>query len=690
MATYLCNRTPHSSLGYKTPYEAKTGQKPDISEIKIFGSLVYRLAQQPKKLDPRGKPYYLVGYMSPNIYRILDPIKGTISISRDIETHEGIFYKNLKSNPNLEARKQELDLELEEDIKEITRLNELLRNKGLINTTILDPISYKQAILSPNKEQWIKAMDKEIKTLEDNRTWALVPRPKNKPIITGRWVYKTKLAPDSSISSYKARYVARGFLQQYGVNYFDTFAGTLRSTTYRALIALALRQNWTIRQWDIVSAFPNAEIDTEIYMEQPEGYSQDKDLVCLLNKALYGLKQAGRQWLLKLTSLLDKLGFISLKTDITVFIHQKLAIIIAVYVDDLLVLAKNIEIANSIYKELEKVVKLKDLGSLSYYLGIEVIPKEKGLVLTQRGYTRRLLERFDKENFKERLNPSISGEKLEKYKGQATLKEINSYQQQIGAIIYLSVNTRPDIAYKTALLSRFMSNPSPDHFRALNNLWAYLKATIDYGLVLGQSEATKPLELIGYSDSDWGGDITSRQSTTGYLFYVNNSLVSWVSKLQPTTALSSCEAEYTALKEATKEALFIRSLILELPDYLTQLDHKGLARDKDQESRNIDLDLNGDLDTNILDKDLIGPIAIYTDSQSAISLAKNPIFHNRTKHIDIQYHFVRENMEKGLISLKYHPTESLVADGLTKAIPNPKFNQFVKDLGIKGLRDIKA
>jgi len=192
-------------------------------------------------------------------------------------------------------------------------------------------------------------MDLEINELRLNNTWILVPRPQNKLVITGRWVYKTKQNADGSIAKYKARYVAKGYLQQFGINFYDTFAGTLRSTSYRILLTLALRANWIILQWDVISAFPQADLDTEIYMEQPLGYKILGDQVCLLKKALYGLKQSNRQWLLKITSLLTKQGFKPITADPAVFIHKDKPIIIGVYVDDLLVFTKNIDLARSIY-----------------------------------------------------------------------------------------------------------------------------------------------------------------------------------------------------------------------------------------------------------------------------------------------------------------------------------------------------
>jgi hypothetical protein len=270
-------------------------------------------------------------------------------------------------------------------------------------------------------------MDEQIQELESNNTWVLVLRPHNKPVISGRWVYRAKQKADGSVAKYKARYVARGFLQQEGVNYFDTFAGTLKSTSYRLLLNLAFRAKWAIRQWDVVTAFPQADLDTEIYMEQPLGYTKDQGLVCLLKKALYGLKQAGRQWLLKLADLLGELGFKPISADQQIFAHTSKPILIAAYVDDLLAFAETSDLIRSIFVALSKVVKLKDLGFPSYYLSIELTQDDHGLYLSQTGFIRRLLDKFDKSQLKPRQNPCVKGERLFQNQDLATPLEISSY-----------------------------------------------------------------------------------------------------------------------------------------------------------------------------------------------------------------------------------------------------------------------
>jgi hypothetical protein len=707
-AIYLFNRTPNSTLSFKTPFELAFGKKPDISEIRIWGSLIYKKNAETKgKLEPRASSYYLIGYIAPTIYKLFDLKSKKTTTSRDIIVHEGKF-NNIQNGQNQDLEEsripeEPISIESEDELdystdnamdtsedelanptitkpskstkikkcenskmggikvnaqnpKNATEFNDTINHYILASNSILeDPNSYNQAISSPHKTEWNKAMEAELATLNQFETWNLVPRPKNKPILKGRWVYKTKLNANNTIQKYKARWVAKGYLQEFGVNYFDTFAGTLKPTAYRLLLILAINMQWIILQWDVKSAFPNAAIDTEIYIEQPHGFAtKDSDgipLVCLLNKALYGLKQAGRQWLVFLANLLAKLGFIQISADTAIFVHRDKNIIIAVYVDDFLIFAKNEELATDLYKQLSKDLEVTNLGPISYYLGIELIKSQNSLILTQRGFLQRLLQKFNKQNLKPHFVPSILGDKLIANTSNASTSQINQFQQEIGSLIYLAINTRPDITQRVFQLARFMSNPSKCHFRNLDYLWGYLNNSINYGLYYSINSA--PLDLIGYSDADWGGDYISRRSTTGYLFYFNNSLISWTSKLQHTVALSSCEAEYMALRDAVKEQLFIKSLISQLPKQLI----------------------------NAINTENTG--IIYTDSQSAMALANNPVQHNRTKHIDIQYHFVRQNVLDGRTQLLYHPTESLVADGLTKPLANPKHLSFLAKLGLR-------
>ena len=272
----------------------------------------------------------------------------------------------------------------------------------------------------------------ELTQLKKNNTWVLVPRPSNSPVIKGRWVLNKKYQHNKDLI-YKARWVAKGFLQEKDINFKETFANTSKPDIIRLLLAIAIALGWEIHAWDIKQAFPNALIDTIIYVEQPEGFQDDKhpDYVCLLNKALYGLKQASRQWQKLLSSLLAKLGFIPLLSDTATYINSSKGIIIATHVDDLLIFAKDKQIIDRLFKDLSNIsnLEIKNLGEVREFLGVEVIRDKtnRSLLLTQEKYITRLLEKFSKDNVKLRQTPMPPNLKLESNKQLASSIDILRY-----------------------------------------------------------------------------------------------------------------------------------------------------------------------------------------------------------------------------------------------------------------------
>jgi hypothetical protein len=436
----------------------------------------------------------------------------------------------------------------------------------------------------------------------------------------------------------------------------------------------------------VKQAFPNAEIDIDnIYTQLPIGLedyilrkaledpkTKEKDLlevaikskdysklVCKLNKALYGLKQASRQWQLFLTRILENLGFTSLRIDTSIFIHKEKPIVLATHVDDILVFAKDIMLVNNLYKDLTTTSKLEvsNLGEIKEFLGVEIIRDrtKRSLLITQRSFISKMLNKFNKLENKPKDLPLPIGIRLSKNLEESTI--IKDFQKEIGSLIYLTIFTRPDLVYSVNYLARFMSNPSLEHYNYLDNIFSYLVKTRDYCLDLtldSKQSATSSIDLVGISDADWGGNIDARKSTTGNLFVLSNTkdnfsnivAISWLSKLQKTVALSSAEAEYMSLKEATKESLYLQNVIREL--FINNSSIK-------------DYSVFNKLNT------------IKTDSLSAIELAKNPVYHARTKHVDIQYHFVRENLLNNNIDLVYKNTSTILADNLTKPTSIPKF-----------------
>jgi hypothetical protein len=490
-------------------------------------------------------------------------------------------------------------------------------------------------------------MQEEINQLTKQNTWDLVDLPNNRKALKGRWVYKIKTDQNNNIIKYKARWVVKGYNQIYGLDYLDTFANTTRIEAIRLLLFLAADKNLEIKQLDFKNAFLHAEIEEEIYVEQPIGFYKNKTKVCKLNKTLYGLKQSPRAWYLYLASILEKLNYYPIFIEQGIFYNKKDNIYIIVYVDDLLIIGENLKLINYLKIELSKYLDLTDLGDVKYFLGLEIIRnrEKRSIILKQSKYIDNILTKFSKKNLNPISTPMEPGLKLNKNLEKAEEKEIKLYQQYIGSLIFLTTRTRPDLAFSVYNCARFMSNPNKSHFNAVNRIFKYLNFTPNIGLYYKQSES-KPY-ILGYTDADWGGDLVSRKSTTGYLFTFNKTPISWSSKLQKSTALSSCEAEYMALKEAIKEHIYLINLLKQLNIYNSEKYY------------------------------------LFCDNQPAIDLANNPEYHSKTKHIDIQYHFVREKILEKVIDLNYISTKEQLADIFTKSVNINIFKYIFENLSLK-------
>ena len=353
-------------------------------------------------------------------------------------------------------------------------LNELLKAANAYNVDIsTDPNSYKEAINGTDSQNWQKAMEREIQELKDQKTWTLTKLPSNRKALKGRWVYKTKTNPYGAILRYKARYVVKGYLQQFGIDYSDTFANTIRPNIYRALFYLTAEKDWEIHQWDVKSAFNTAKIDEEIYVEQPIGFIKDKQLVCKLNKSLYGLKQSARNWQQYLISEFQRIGFKELPNDPSIFVKN--GIIVIIYIDDMIVIGENTTIIDETRAKLGTQMELTNLGIARVFVGVEIIRdrSKRSITLSQKGYTAKILDKFAK-GIPPKINPCAQGIRLEPNKEKANSEEIQLFQQQIGSLMYLMTATRPDLSFPIGQLARFMSNPHKTHLKALKRVWEYL------------------------------------------------------------------------------------------------------------------------------------------------------------------------------------------------------------------------
>ena len=406
---------------------------------------------------------------------------------------------------------------------------------------------------------------------------------------------------------------------------------------------------------DVKTAYLNGELEEDIYMRQPEGFIKvgEEHKVCKLQRSLYGLKQAGRSWYKKIDAYLEELGLKRSNLDSCVYYQKKEKdmLFIALYVDDLLIFANNHKTIDELKEGLQRKFDMKDLGEAHYCLGIRITrDRAKGIIrIDQEKYIESILEHFGMTDCKAVSTPMDPSVTLTKDMSPSTREEENSmrdvpYQNAVGSLMYAMLGTRLDIAFAVGAVSRYSSNPGELHWRAVKRIFRYLKGTIGHAVEYKRDGS----DIHGYSDADWAGDPDSRRSTTGYTYILAGGAVTWSSKKQPTVALSTTEAEYMALTQAAKEGIWIKRLLSEL----------GFNSPND-------------------------PIVINSDNQGSSALAKNPIQHARTKHIDIRHHFIREMVENKEVEIVYCGTDDMVADILTKGLSREKHNRFVEGMGIR-------
>jgi hypothetical protein len=510
-----------------------------------------------------------------------------------------------------------------------------------------EPNTFKQAIRCKQSDKWNSSMQEELKALENNRTWEIVPRPKNESIISSRWVFKIKLDNNNKPVRFKSRLVARGFQQQQGVNYDETFAPVVKMKSIKLVLSLAASRDMELQQIDFDTAYLNATLQHTVYMELPDGSNYPKGTVCKLLKSLYGLKQAGHDWNELLRDLLIKLGYKQLQCDKCVFIKYTTSsrfIILLVYVDDTISAYDKIDEAIWL-KDKETIsqsYKIKDIGNCEWILNMKVTRDRvnKIITLSQEAYIKRILETFRQDQCNS-LNTPSSDIDLYKPPDGSDVTPLNTqqqrhYQQIIGSLLYAALTTRIDIAFAVNELGRFNSQANQCQLQQAFRVLRYLKGTSNYGLQFKLHGDPMDIKPEIYVDASWGNDLETRRSTSGMVATFNNNIVSWNVKKQASVAKSSTEAEYVAASDAVAEALWMRSWMKE-----------------------------------IFNKDL--SITMYCDNQSAIALSKNDTFHQRTKHIDIKYHFIRENVANGFIKIVYVPTKEQLADILTKHLVGKNF-----------------
>ena len=520
-----------------------------------------------------------------------------------------------------------------------------------------EPATFEEAISGSNASKWKTAIEEELKSLVENNTWEVCSKPEGRSIIGCKWVFKLKSPQvQGGAPRFKARLVAKGYSQKQGIDYHETFAPVIKYQSLRLILSIATERNMAVHQMDVKTAFLNGELEEEIYMEVPEGLTGTTEGQALrLKRSLYGLKQSPRCWNRRINDYLEDQKFHRLRTDSAVYTRGegKDQVILGVYVDDLVILGEDLQQVVKVKEVLRSEFQMVDFGEVSKVLGIRILrDTERGtLSMDQSEYVGQIIANFDMAGAKELPTPLSNAEKFTLEMCPSNEEEVAAmrgipYREAIGSLMYLMVSTRPDLAAAVGILSRFLANPGPNHWKGVKRVFRYLQGTKEFGLVF---QKTGQVCLEGFSDSDWAGDLDNRRSTSAYVMMVGKGAVSWKSKRQESVALSSTEAEFMASTTACKEVMWIK-------DFLGELGfHQGVVR-------------------------------MFTDNQSSIKVMKNPVGHSRMKHIELQAYYVRDLIQRGEVEFVYCSTDVQVADSLTKGVPREKVEFCNKLMGLKEVK----
>ncbi|KAJ9536732.1 hypothetical protein OSB04_un000117 [Centaurea solstitialis] len=471
---------------------------------------------------------------------------------------------------------------------------------------------------------WVTAMQEELNQFSALKVWRLVKRPQDKSIIDTKWLFKNKKDEHGTIVRNKARLVAKGYRQQEGIDYDQTFAPVARLEAIRMFLAYAAYKDFTVFQMDVKTAFLYGHLKEEVYVTQPEGFvdPDHPDYVYILDKALYGLKQAPRAWYEELSTYLLSKGFKKGSVDSTLFIMKEGVhiVVIQVYVDDIIFGSTSKDLCKKFETIMTQEFKMSMMGEINFFLGLQVKQFTDGIFINQSKYIFDLLKKYDMSSCNSIGTPMATGNKIgPDHEGKDV--DLRTYRGMVGSLMYLTAS-RPDIMFATCVCARYQAKPKESHLAAVKRIFRYLKGTPYYGLWYPKGLG---FELLAYSDADYGGCNMDRKSTSGHIQLLGNKLVSWASKKQQCVSTSTAESEYVAAASCCSQVLWMQ----------TQLRDYGFMYKK---------------------------IPIYCDSKSAIAISANPVQHSKTKHIDIRYHFLKDNVEKENIELYFVNTEYQLAD----------------------------
>ncbi|KAG8486207.1 hypothetical protein CXB51_019494 [Gossypium anomalum] len=578
-AIHVVNKLPTYVLHGISPYEMLYKVRPDYSRLRVFGCACFPSLQpyNQHKLQFRSRtPVDLIGQIHQQTHVPIVSVPALVIFSSGLSvcptsSSSMAPSRSRHSTGNSLEASDESCVPSSPPIRTTVNTHPMLtRSKCGISKTKLfssvvtekEPISIQEAFQSL---QWTAAAQAEYQALLSNHTWDLMPLPVGRRAVGCKWISKVKRNDDGSVARYKGRLVVKGYLQEAGINFHETFSPVVKPTMIRVVLAIAVSLGWSLRQVDVNNAFLNGDLSEEIYMVQPLGFEQQgsngQQLVCRLRKALYGLKQAPRAWFHKLREFLLTSKFETSKADNSLFIQRSgnQLLYVLVYVDDIIVTGSDSSAINQFVKSLHHQFSLKDLGKLNYFLGIEVTYTTDGLVLNQKKYILDLLKKASMDKSSSSPILMVSTCRLSAHAG-SSVDDKSFFRSIVGALQYVVI-TRPDIAFSVNKVCQFMHRPLDTHFKAVKRILRYLQGTLNYGL---HFHRTTKFVLEGYSDLSWGSDIDDRRSTSGYCIFFGGNPISWSSRKQQVVSRSVAEAEYRSLANVTAEMVWLQALLSEL------------------------------------------------------------------------------------------------------------------------------
>ena len=699
-AVYAYNRTPHKSINMEIPlckFNAKL--RPDLSQLKRFGCLAYIKIQ--RKVGPKFRRIamraILVGYKSDG-FIFLKPEEGRFYESPQARFNEKLVFGDIYrknsvknwENAFIDVDKEswfiKFDEESKENLEEISKTEgEIKKKRGrpkkicsalyikidgdtldedeeenlddeslyiFLARINKDPISYKEAINSINKEKWIKATEVELQPMVENEAWEIVLRPTidkkgRKPnIIDSRWILKEKTDAVGNITC-KARLVLRGFKDKNEYNLQETYAPVSRLALIRAVLAIINKFDFDVCQMDVKTAFLNGKIDDEIYLEIPEGVDvSDKfrrEHVCKIRRSIYGLKISPKRWNEHFTEVASKIGLVSHYDEPCLFTWQEgeKQLILLLYVDDMLIASNHPTKLEEVKQRLSKEFEMTDLGEPKVFLGIKIERNRKDRIinLTQEDYIEKMLKKFGFSEMHSQRTPMVTRQVTnrqrrdrEELDGDETIKKTQNkdnipYREAVGSLPYLANVTRPDIMYAVNVLSRHQVNPTDDEWTMVERVFRYLKGTKSLGLrYLGKGD-----KLEGFSDASFA-DCKGSITTCGFVIKLFGDTISWKTKKQTYVSLSTCEAEYIAMSYASREMMSIVNsleLVIETP---------------------------------------LLPFTIWCDNSAADDNTKTS-GSNKLRHmIDVHINYFKDYLKHGFVETKWVPSKEQLADIFIKPL----------------------